>query len=112
MAVKPHTDKVLRIESLQPYVDAGLILFHASHTTLREQLINFPNADHDDGPDCLEMLWQLAMGAGVAAGANAGGGADRRGERGAEGGQTGRGMSNLARRFGGQARRILNLGRR
>jgi predicted phage terminase large subunit-like protein len=112
MAVKPHTDKVLRIESLQPYVDAGLILFHASHTTLREQLINFPNADHDDGPDCLEMLWQLAMGVGVAAGANAGGGPDRRGGRDEDDGQTERGMSNLARRFGGQARRILNLGRR
>ncbi|MEW5728296.1 MAG: phage terminase large subunit [Pseudomonadota bacterium] len=60
-AVIPHADKVLRIESLQPPMDDGLIRLHASQTTLIEQLEGFPEADHDDGPDCLEMLWTGAV---------------------------------------------------
>ncbi|MDO8654202.1 MAG: phage terminase large subunit [Undibacterium sp.] len=56
-AVTPHTDKILRIESLQPHVANGLILLHPSQTTLIEQLRHFPKADHDDGPDALHMLW-------------------------------------------------------
>jgi predicted phage terminase large subunit-like protein len=57
----PHTDKDLRIERLQPPVAAGLIRFDANHTTLIDQLQQWPNADHDDGPDCLDMLWQNAL---------------------------------------------------
>ncbi len=57
----PHTDKDLRIERLQPPVAAGLIRFNANHTTLIDQLQQWPNADHDDGPDCLDMLWQNAL---------------------------------------------------
>lgn len=38
----------------------GLILLHPSQTTLIAQLRHFPKADHDDGPDALEMLWSLA----------------------------------------------------
>ncbi|GAB0056723.1 hypothetical protein SIID45300_01034 [Candidatus Magnetaquicoccaceae bacterium FCR-1] len=60
MPVKPHTDKMLRIESLQPYIARGQILFHPSQTTLLEQLRHFPKADHDDGPDALHMLWEAA----------------------------------------------------
>ncbi|EPM2801107.1 phage terminase large subunit, partial [Yersinia enterocolitica] len=37
-AVIPHTDKLLRIESLQPHMVNGLIRLHASQTTLIEQL--------------------------------------------------------------------------
>ncbi|MEW5727733.1 MAG: phage terminase large subunit [Pseudomonadota bacterium] len=55
------TDKALRIESLQPHVANQLIRFHPSHATLLEQLRHFPQADHDDGPDALEMLWRLAQ---------------------------------------------------
>ena len=62
VGVKPHSDKILRITALQPYVRAGLIRLHESQRTLREQLEYFPLADHDDGPDCLEMLWSLATG--------------------------------------------------
>lgn len=58
--IKPNTDKMLRIESLQPHMANGLILLHPSQTTLIAQLRHFPKADHDDGPDCLEMLWSLA----------------------------------------------------
>jgi len=56
----PHTDKGLRIESLSPHVSNGLILLHPSQTVLIQQLRHFPEADHDDGPDALHMLWSLA----------------------------------------------------
>jgi len=57
----PHSDKVLRIESLQPPVKAGLIRFRQEQTVLLEQLRHFPKADHDDGPDCLHMLYTNAL---------------------------------------------------
>ncbi|OOF45624.1 hypothetical protein BKK51_05940 [Rodentibacter trehalosifermentans] len=60
-ATKPNTDKMLRIESLQPHMANGLILLHASQATLIAQLRHFPKADHDDGPDALEMLWRNAV---------------------------------------------------
>lgn len=60
-AVTPHTDKLLRIESLQPHMTNGLIRLHASQTTLIDQLRHFPKADHDDGPDALHMLWAAAV---------------------------------------------------
>lgn len=59
-AVTPHTDKLLRIESLQPHMANGLIRLHPSQTTLIDQLRHFPKADHDDGPDALHMLWMVA----------------------------------------------------
>ncbi len=59
-AVTPHTDKLLRIESLQPHMANGLIRLHPGQTTLIDQLRHFPKADHDDGPDALHMLWALA----------------------------------------------------
>ena len=63
-AVTPHTDKNLRIESLQPHVANGLIRFHPRLKTLLEQLRHWPKADHDDGPDCLQMLWAAALSSG------------------------------------------------
>jgi len=66
VALTPHTDKLLRIESLQPHINNGLIRFHDSQTELLQQLRHFPMADHDDGPDALQMLWMIAQrGAGV-----------------------------------------------
>jgi predicted phage terminase large subunit-like protein len=59
--VTPHGDKLLRIETLQPHIANGLIRFHPSQVALLEQLRHFPQADHDDGPDALEMLWKLAQ---------------------------------------------------
>lgn len=58
--VAPIADKLLRIESLQPHMANGLIRLHPSQTTLIEQLRHFPRADHDDGPDALQMLWTAA----------------------------------------------------
>lgn len=60
-AIQSHSDKLLRIESLQPHMANGLIRLHASQTTLIDQLRHFPKADHDDGPDALHMLWMLAV---------------------------------------------------
>ena len=68
-ALKPITDKLLRIESLQPHMHNGLLLLHPSQTTLIDQFRHFPKADHDDGPDMVQMLWMLAVSGGVAAGA-------------------------------------------
>lgn len=58
--VTPDTDKDLRIISLQPHINNGLIRLHRSQTTLIEQLKFYPEADHDDGPDALEMLKTIA----------------------------------------------------
>ncbi len=60
-AVTPHSDKLLRIESMQPHMANGLIRLHPSQTTLIDQLRHFPKADHDDGPDALHMLWMVAQ---------------------------------------------------
>lgn len=59
--IKPSTDKLLRIETLQPHMLNGSIRLHASQVTLVEQLRHFPKADHDDGPDALQMLWMAAQ---------------------------------------------------
>lgn len=70
--ITPNADKNLRIERLQPPIAAGLIRFSQHHSTLIDQLQQWPNADHDDGPDCLDMLWQNALhysGGGALAGA-------------------------------------------
>lgn len=61
MPVIPHADKNLRIERLQPPMKSGLIRLNTTQTTLIDQLQQWPNADHDDGPDCLDMLWQNAI---------------------------------------------------
>jgi predicted phage terminase large subunit-like protein len=58
--VIPSTDKALRIISLQPAINNGQIRPHRTQTTLIEQLKFWPEADHDDGPDALEMLWSIA----------------------------------------------------
>ena len=59
--VVPSTDKGLRIISLQPHINNGLIRLGHWQSTLIEQLKFYPEADHDDGPDALEMLWKIAI---------------------------------------------------
>ncbi len=53
-------DKALAILSLQPHFANRKIRLHRSQSTLIEQLKFYPEADHDDGPDGLEMLWRIA----------------------------------------------------
>ncbi len=57
--IKNNTDKFLRIQTLQPWIKNGWIRFRRSHRALLEQLRHYPMADHDDGPDALEMLKTL-----------------------------------------------------
>lgn len=57
----PHGDKALRIESLSPHVANKLIRFRQAHSVLNSQLRHWPEADHDDGPDALHMLWMLCV---------------------------------------------------
>lgn len=60
IGIENRIDKDLRIMSLQPHTSNGLIRFHASQSTLIEQLEQYGTAGtHDDGPDCLEMGWQV-----------------------------------------------------
>lgn len=68
-ALIPIADKLLRIETLQPHMNNGLLRLHPSQTTLIDMFRHFPKADHDDGPDMVQMLWMLAVTGGVAAAA-------------------------------------------
>ncbi|TQF71784.1 phage terminase large subunit [Pseudoalteromonas luteoviolacea] len=47
-------NKDLRIQSLAPYVENGVLQFKESQELLIQQLLNYPK-DHDDLPDALEM---------------------------------------------------------
>lgn len=58
--VTHRTDKMARIQSLQPLVKSGALQFSRRHRQLLEQLRLFPKAAHDDGPDALEMAVDLA----------------------------------------------------
>ena len=71
-ALIPTTDKLLRIESLQPHMHNGLIRLHSSQTTLIDQFRHFPKADHDDGPDMVQMLYMLCVTGGIAAASQGG----------------------------------------
>jgi predicted phage terminase large subunit-like protein len=58
-----HVPKVVRIRSLTQYLSGGRLKFKAGSRGARllvEQLRDFPNGDHDDGPDALEMAIRLA----------------------------------------------------
>jgi predicted phage terminase large subunit-like protein len=55
--------KIVRIRRLTPYLAKGQIRFKGGSKGARllvEQLRDFPNGDHDDGPDALEMAIRLA----------------------------------------------------
>ncbi len=58
--VEKGRDKDLAILSLQPPVNRGQIRLHHQQSKLIDQLKFYPEADHDDGPDALEMLWKIA----------------------------------------------------
>ncbi|MGV3581882.1 MAG: phage terminase large subunit [Methylophilus sp.] len=58
--VEKGRNKELAILSLQPALQRGQIRLHHQQSTLIEQVKYYPEADHDDGPDALEMLWKIA----------------------------------------------------
>lgn len=57
MPIAQNVDKDLRIQTLQPHVDGGFIEFLSNMTELIQQMKHWPKVDHDDGVDCLHILW-------------------------------------------------------
>jgi predicted phage terminase large subunit-like protein len=56
-------NKMERIYRLEPKVTHGRILFNRGLSRdFMGMFENFPNGDHDDAPDALEILWNLADG--------------------------------------------------
>lgn len=55
------SNKIARIQSLQPLINTGKLIFSKNHKTLLEQLKYFPKGSHDDGPDALEMAVRIAL---------------------------------------------------
>ncbi|MDR7207585.1 phage terminase large subunit [Priestia megaterium] len=59
-AVNPRTKKEIRIEALEPLVEAGQIRFKRQHRLLLEMLELFPQHEHDDLPDALASCVDMA----------------------------------------------------
>jgi predicted phage terminase large subunit-like protein len=58
--IEQREKKDKRIFTLEPKINNGWILFNRTLSMEFMQMIEeFPNGDHDDGPDALEMLWSL-----------------------------------------------------
>jgi predicted phage terminase large subunit-like protein len=58
-----NVKKIVRIRRLTPYLANRMIRFKGGSKGARllvQQLRDFPNGDHDDGPDALEMAVRLA----------------------------------------------------
>ena len=63
LGINNHVNKLVRIRSLTSYLARGAIRFKGGSPGARllvEQLKDFPFADHDDGPDALEMAIRTA----------------------------------------------------
>ena len=58
--VENTSDKIQRIQALQPYTKNGTIQFDRNHKLLLDQLTYFPKEKYDDGPDALEMVFRLS----------------------------------------------------
>jgi len=58
--IKQTTDKLGRIQSLEPLIATGRLQFTRRHRTLLDELRQFPMGRHDDGPDALEMAVSTA----------------------------------------------------
>ena len=58
--VQQTSDKVMRIQTLQPDIKNKYIKFNQKHRRLLEQLCQFPMGGHDDGPDALEGARTIA----------------------------------------------------
>ncbi len=58
--IEQTENKHERIFRIEPKVTNGWILFNRklSHQ-FKSQLEDFPHAEHDDAPDCLEMMWMM-----------------------------------------------------
>jgi predicted phage terminase large subunit-like protein len=62
LTVENYENKLVRIRTLTPWLAKGLLRFKGDSLGARllvVQLRDFPLADHDDGPDALEMAVRL-----------------------------------------------------
>lgn len=59
--INQTSDKLLRVQTLQPDIKNKYIKFNVQHKRLLEQLKFFPLGDYDDGPDALEGARNLAV---------------------------------------------------
>lgn len=62
-SIDNRVNKPVRIRRLTPLLSQGKLRFKGGSPGTRllvEQLQDFPNGDHDDGPDALEMTLRLA----------------------------------------------------
>jgi predicted phage terminase large subunit-like protein len=59
--VPAKSNKQLRIESLEPPLKLHYILIpRFGAESLKAQMANWPNVSHDDGLDCLELVYRIA----------------------------------------------------
>lgn len=58
--IQQTSDKIMRIQTLQPDIKNKYIKFNKKHKRLLEQLYHFPMGAHDDGADALEGCRTLA----------------------------------------------------
>lgn len=59
-AFNPRTKKEIRIEALEPMIEQGALRFKRQHRLLIEQLVLFPQHQHDDLPDALASCVDMA----------------------------------------------------
>lgn len=59
--INSSSNKILRIESLQPMIKNKYLKFNRNHKTLLKQMYEFPMGKNDDGPDGLKMAVDTAV---------------------------------------------------
>jgi predicted phage terminase large subunit-like protein len=55
VGMKPYKDKGVRLEEVIPYFEQGRVFLNPNMLRLRDELVMFPNGDHDDLVDALVM---------------------------------------------------------
>jgi len=58
--IKNSINKYIRISRLQPLIQQGRLQFSKEHSELIAQLIHYPKGTHDDGPDALSIILDVA----------------------------------------------------
>lgn len=58
--INNKTNKIIRIQSIQPWIKNGTIRFCSLHRQLLDECRYFPKGRHDDGLDALEMAVRVA----------------------------------------------------
>lgn len=57
--IKSTSSKIARINGLAPLYQAGVVYHRRDYLELESQLLNFPQGEHDDGPDSLAMQLEV-----------------------------------------------------